>query len=951
MNDLTKTTESPKWFKVILLLGMLLFAFYGSTHMVAAGDTWVAMACGRHFANHGVDTVEPFSFNSHPAGPSDETLSKAGWPEWTHGIIRKVHPTGWINQNWLTHLTFYKLATWFGEGDNYNFNALVYWKFALYFITVLIVYATGRLIGLTDILAAAAACFALVIGRTFYDIRPAGYSNMLVPALILIMAMAMYKNYRLIWLVVPLVVFWANVHGGYIYAFIMFVPFVGINLLLRLPRRWTLCLGFIGVWLVMYIMSHNFITHKYYTMVQDILRRPRQDISLLGNNMFWAWILLAAGSLALTIPRKIPAPLFYGYHIVAGVIFFFSLLLRFLPSTPSNLTDYFEKMYSYFVWSSRMSFIFVFIAGSLLICAMALKKQRFLSLPVNGIYHTIGAGAVALAAMVIFNPFHLTNLTHTFEISVSKHAESWRQVAEWKPAFDWMDKLADRPNMVGDEEAFGVLCVLTLAGLLIWLVAYFLKRQDAVGTNNKKKPSSESATDTCSWPKIDLALLVIALLTIYMAVRSRRFIAIAGATACPFIFLLFKEAFANIPRKVNTILSIILVGISIFFILSWNVLFKDFEKLISSWQTRFVVEILVISLIGSLYFLHNKEKMPNAFRTAPAYLFTTGIIILACHWGAEYKRVYLDPWPSDNQYNTVFMRMTASHLKPTEACEFIRHNEISGKVFNYWTEGGAVALGQKPDEKTGHIPLKLFMDGRAQAAYNHDKFKLWQDIFSGGPIAQKARLDNSTLSQQQWGQIGERIDAQLGNDVWVVLMPSSQEDSTFMRALLKTGHWKTAYQDNIQHLLVNARTPQGEKLIGDVLAGQVWFPSEYSKCLTTFVAITENNLSGRYSELYSLAKRAFDIFPYPSATIAMIRLENLPAFRDQVLNDFKNYLDDFVAQNELYESENGYLQRLTSADVCAKNLARSIPQESQKYSDMSRQLNEEAAQIKGRSIW
>nr|MBC8379559.1 hypothetical protein [Planctomycetota bacterium] len=814
MNDLTKITESPKWFKAILLGGMLLFAFYASTHMVAAGDTWVAMASGRHFANHGVDKIEPFSFNSHPAGPSDETLLKTGWPKWTHGIIRKVHPTGWINQNWLTHLTFYKLATWFGKGDDYNFNALVYWKFALYFITVLIVYATGRLIGLTDILAAAAACFAMVIGRTFYDIRPAGYSNLLVPALILIMALAMYKNYRLIWLVVPLVVFWANVHGGYIYAFIMFVPFVGINLLLRMPRRWTLCLGFIGMWLLMYMMSHKFISHNYYLSVQEILRHPPQDVSLLGNNMFWAWILLAAGSLALTVPRKMPAPLFYGFHFASGLIFFFSLLVRFLPPTPDTLTDYFEKLYSYFVWSSRLTFIFVFIAGTLLICAMALKKQRFLSLPVSGIYHAIGAGVVALAAMVIFNPFHLTNLTHTFEISISKHAESWRSVAEWKPAFDWMDKLANSPNLVNNEEAFGVLCVLTLAGLLIWLAAYFLTRQNAVETDKKKNLKSNSATEAFPWPKIDLALLVIALLTIYMSVRSRRFIAIAGSAACPFVFLLFKEAFDNIPRKVNTALSILLVGISIFFFLFWNLLFKDFAKLISSWQARFVVEILVISLIGSLYFLQNKVPFHTVTRTVPAYLFTTGILILLCHWGAKYKRVYLDPWPTDNQYNTVFMRMTASHLKPIEVCQFIRHNEISGKVFNYWTEGGAVALGQDPDGKTGHIPLKLFMDGRAQAAYNHDTFKSWQTIFSGGSIAQKARYDNTKLSKKQWDQISEWINAQLGDEVWVVLMPKSQENSTFMRALSNTENWKTAYRDGVQHLLVNVRTSQGEKLIG-----------------------------------------------------------------------------------------------------------------------------------------
>jgi hypothetical protein len=57
---------------VIGWLAMLIFTVHACSHMVAAGDTWVAMACGRYFVNHGVDTVEPFSANSHKPGPTEE---------------------------------------------------------------------------------------------------------------------------------------------------------------------------------------------------------------------------------------------------------------------------------------------------------------------------------------------------------------------------------------------------------------------------------------------------------------------------------------------------------------------------------------------------------------------------------------------------------------------------------------------------------------------------------------------------------------------------------------------------------------------------------------------------------------------------------------------------------------------------------------------------------------
>jgi hypothetical protein len=80
---------------------------------------------------------------------------------------------------------------------------------------------TARLYGVHPAPAAIAVCFAMVIGRSFFDIRPAGFSNLLVAVLILVLALASYKNALYVWLLVPLVVFWSNVHGGYIYAFIV----------------------------------------------------------------------------------------------------------------------------------------------------------------------------------------------------------------------------------------------------------------------------------------------------------------------------------------------------------------------------------------------------------------------------------------------------------------------------------------------------------------------------------------------------------------------------------------------------------------------------------------------------------------------------------------------------------------------------------------------------------
>lgn len=912
MNDLTQTQDrrTSGWFKVVLFAGMMLFGFYASTHMVAAGDTWVAMACGRHFADHGIDTVEPFSFNSHHAGPTEEDIQK--WPGWAQTLckpfslktIQKWHPTGWINQNWLTHLIFYKLASWFGEDGSYNYNTLVYWKFGIYFLAVICVYATGKLLGAGDFLSAAGACFAMVIGRTFYDIRPSGYSNLLVPVFILLLALAVYKNYWWIWLIVPLVVFWANVHGGYLYAFIMLVPFVGIHLLLRLPKQWSICLGFTGLWLVMYLMSYKFISNTNYLQVQNLLGKDASGPVLFTDKLFLFWVVGAIVSVLLTNLKNIQSGLFYAYHIGYGIIYFISIGFSrfFLAEIPRNLSQTYKAIYSSFVFSSQMTFLFISVVGALLILLMALKKERFVALPLEGIFHTMAAGVIAFIAMILFNPFHLTNLTHTFEISVSKHAESWRQVNEWKPAFDWMDKTTQVANPVGEEEAFGVLCVVTFAALLCWLIAQFLKPQPVTKRGRRNQPA-EIPTDGFEWPKIDLAILVISLLSMYMAIRSRRFIAIAGSAATPAVFLMILQC--------------------------WQMFSARF-----SWKTE---DRIIWSLI-----------VQRVVRTGTLLL----VLGFGAFWGMKYKRIYLDPWPTDARYHSVFMRMTASHLKPFEVCQFINDNSIRGHVFNYWTEGGAVAFGQKPDEVTGQIPLKLFMDGRAQAAYDHKTFRLWQLIYAGGPVVQETQRKGGRIDSAVLQESGEWIDAQLKErNVWVVLMPQTQSNSTFMRALKRIDNWKTAYVDNTQQLLVDTDTPQGKALIERILDDTAVFPDAFSKQLTTATVIIETKDGNRIKELYDLASGAFEELSSPIAAVTLTQLSGIPTFREKVADFFQQYLDDLQTNKNTYRKTDGFGERLNSASIAARFLARIYPDKSKDYLGQAKQFQNELQEIRTEGIW
>ena len=936
LTGLEKRTSFSGWPMVILWIGMLVFTFHACTHMVAAGDTWVALACGRHFVNHGVDTVEPFSANSHKAGPTEAQLEK--FPQCLRPVVKKIHPTGWINQNWGTHVIFYTLAKTFGSDGEYNYNTLIYWKFAVNVIAVICVFYLARVLGVNSLLAAIAASFALFVGRSFIDVRPAVFSNMLVPIVLLIMALATYRNIKYIWLLVPTAVFWGNVHGGYIYIFIMLMPFVGLNLLVDLPKKWTLSIHSIGTWLVLYALSYKFLRHQYYKTVYETTNRQIFTPESFGSDaFFWFLIVLIIASLIIAASKKIKMAPAYALHLLASTIVFLGLLARFFISIPLNITGRYREMIKWHFSNSQMMFVFLFIASIILGILVIFFKHRLISIKTKGILHTIAAGATALLAIIILNPFHLTNLTHTFEISVSKHAEKWRMVNEWKPAFDWMDKTTNTPNPVGHEEAFGVMLIIAMVVIPLWLIVKFLKPKLTV--KNQPRQNNRLQADQYEWPKIDLAILAVAVLTVYMAIRSRRFIPIAAVAACPFIAMLIQQTIEMLTAKIN---------------------FYKHQRL---------------SVPG----------LPKEFQTGLTISAAVVICIFGSYWVKKFKRIYLDPWPNDAVRDSIFMRMTASNLKPFDACTFIRENKLSGNMFNYWTEGGAIAFGQDPDPETGKIPLQLFMDGRAQAAYNIDKFDLWQEIKAGGLRTDNKRLAGRVLTKKDFTQIGNWINKKMKEyDVWLTLMPKSQvphkgmtnkqksePEYVFVSALQARKNWTTAYVDNYQRLFVDINTEKGKKLMADVINQKAEFPDEFTKNLTLAeiylrdyqgmeknFAFVENFMKDpdRINKGFIFAKNAFEENPSQISVFTLFgNTAKYAHLAKPISQTIEKYLKDFIQNKNEYEKQGGYAEKIITAIIIANRLAyaykKTNPTIAKSYRDFAEKYKNEPGLLAKNAVW
>lgn len=979
------------WPMVIGWIAMLIFAAHACTRMVGAGDTWVAMSCGRHFLNHGVNTVEPFSANSHKAGPTKETMAEyakllrteAGnkkgikyslmrwwsqkcenyenWPQWKKSFTSWIHPTGWINQNWLTHVIFYSLVpkSTYTPSDTFSSNALVYWKFAIYILTVICVYYTTRLLGVNSALAAAFACFAIFTGRSYFDIRPAGFSNLLVAVYLLVLVLTTYKNILYIWLIVPITIFWCNVHGGYVYLFIMLVLFVAFHFLstfvlknrfVSIGRRGiyhTIAAGFAAL-IAMIIFNPFHLTNLTHTFVISISKHAEMWRNVNEWHPAFEWsnpvgttypfFIMFVLSIAVVPfwlfsrflkPRLLKAPksrLELQQNIFNIQIKIFGIAAAFFLCWCSFLSFSFINydLYSFAVCAlftaivlfsvyKNVHFIYAFIPFMLLtlwssmdrpgyagryiypvillpayfiinsIASLLSKKVKLK--PLNLVFVASTAFASFVLMIFIFNPFKFAMPNWHFEKADSLFAN----IAAWfRSCFDWaysrfiaLKYLPDarvmwRPKFINNAEPsyqnlFPVLYVINILVAVIWLACPYLKEQLAQLSNNTEL-NPKTQNNEYQLPKIDLALIAIAALSIYMAVRMRRFVPTAAIAACPVLALFIQHIIHSLSASVN------------------------FHK-----KNKLVI-----------------PSMPRGVQNFFIIVAAAVTVFLGTCWILKFKYVYLDPWPTDNKLTSVFMRMTASDAKPFYALKFIKDNKLEGNMFNYWTEGGFIAWGQKPDPKTGKTPLQLFMDGRAQAAYEPDAYTLWSYIMSGGPHVRSAKMRNNPVDYQQ---VGQWLDSQLRKyGVWVALMPVAQFDSPFVKGLESHPDWIIIFFNNKQKLFVYKNHPQAKRLFNGIFTGETIYPDQFSKNLILAYYKIGSTKPDERKEGLELAIKACEEYPSQAPVQRILYAARYNELRPIVEEYCKKYFEDFAQNKDKYKEQHAYHDRIAAALVSCKYL-------------------------------
>jgi hypothetical protein len=529
-------------------------------------------------------------------------------------------------------------------------------------------------------------------------------------------------------------------------------------------------------------------------------------------------------------------------------------------------------------YNGRYIYPFVIVPVYVTLHILALLISRTAKYEPRNIVFVAAAAVVSLLLMtLIFNPFKFDRpiwYVHQF-LGLQRLT---------RPIYE-------RNIGLGYGRLFDGLYVVNVLAILIWLgIPYFRMLFAQVGGRLKAEGFGDgsAAEETYQSPKIDLALMAVSALTIYMAVRSRRFIPIAAIAACPVVAMLFEQIIHA-------------------FLASRN--FHERNRLTAS-------------------------RMPRSVQWFFIAAGAAAVLFFAVVWGLKFKCVYLDPWPSDPKLNSVFMRMTASDAKPFHAMKFIRDNKLAGKMFNYWTEGGSIAWGQEPDPNTGRTPLQLFMDGRAQAAYNVSAFDLWSHIMAGGQITdqklQLAEAREQTLTASDYAEIGQWMDEQMqAHDIWVVLMPAAvfadpDQEAKYhaIKGLEYNPNWRVVFLNREQKLFVDIRTPRGRELFEGIFTGQTLYPDDYHKNLirahSYYLYLPE--LADR-KKGFDFAVEAFNLNPSPTPMLEIMAYGvKYLELKPQVDKLCEAYMQEFTKNKDRWTQQDGYRLRVEAARLACYHL-------------------------------
>jgi hypothetical protein len=162
---------------LLVLVGLVVWA-----HPRPVADMYVGLAGGRDIAEGHLGRADDWSFL-------------------TEGRV-------WIDQNWLTHLLYYRAFDRLGEAG------LLATKAAMIGLLMLGVVELCRARGASWAISLLTAAGVVLAAKTFIDLRPNLVTLMLAPWLLVVLLQSR-RQVHWIWLALPILLAWTNMHGGF----------------------------------------------------------------------------------------------------------------------------------------------------------------------------------------------------------------------------------------------------------------------------------------------------------------------------------------------------------------------------------------------------------------------------------------------------------------------------------------------------------------------------------------------------------------------------------------------------------------------------------------------------------------------------------------------------------------------------------------------------------------
>jgi hypothetical protein len=293
-----------------------------------------------------------------------------------------------------------------------------------------------------------------------------------------------------------------------------------------------------------------------------------------------------------------------------------------------------------------------------------------------------------------------------------------------------------------------------------------------------------------------------------------------------------------------------------------------------------------------------------------------GVWLVAVVAGSAFAvragRTYSGPWPQDAARTSVFDRMTHSHQRPWGPCSFLAANGVTGRMWNFWDEGGFLANCQQPDAASGSLPVQIFIDGRAQAAYDPEALRSYLDLLNGP--GRSGQDGESLAAVTDLGTLRSWTARRLRElDVSLALIPAGSQRTAFARAAASMPGWQLVYIDAEHTLFADTGTTSGRALAERVASGAARYPDEATAKLTAAFGLLPPRTEEDQRRAVELAELSYHAAPSSLAVLCATRAARTPAAGLKALTFCRAVADEFSSNQDRYREQAGYSVRLDAA--------------------------------------